>query len=155
MKTGNKEFIRAIYVLDTSSNNTDKKSEYIIDKKNSSLVDKILKERIKIEKDNGFHERSRYFEYWLYFRNDTNWCRCLKTGLAKTSINYVFEGNISEPIILKNKNLKGKDHENPKHFILLQFSENYETVIIDLFKDFYPFKKALIELIIKEHTFHL
>ena len=154
MKTGNKEFIRAIYKLDTSSNNTETKREYIFAEKNNNLVDEVLKKRIKIEKDNGFHDRSRLFDLWLYFRNDTNWSRCFKTGLAKTSIKYVFEGNISEPIILKTKNNKGKDWENPKHFILLQFSENSGTVIIDLFKDFYPFKKALIELIIKDHKFH-
>ena len=62
MRTGNKEFIRAIYVLDTSSNNTDTKREYIFAEKNKNLLDEVLKERIKIEKDNGFHERSRYFE---------------------------------------------------------------------------------------------
>jgi hypothetical protein len=38
---------------------------------------------------------------------------------------------------------------------LLKFSLNSETVIIDLFKDFYPFKKALIELIVKEHKFYI
>ncbi|MBG7612102.1 hypothetical protein IU405_07555 [Polaribacter sp. BAL334] len=154
MKTGNKEYIRAIYVLDSSIELTDKKREYILAEKNNNLVNEVLKNRIKIEKDNGFHDRSREFEYWLYFRNDTNWSRCYKTGLAKTSLNYIFEGNVSEPIILKNKTAKGKDHENPKHFVLLQFSKNGNEVIIDLFMDFYPFKKALIELIIKEHQFY-
>jgi hypothetical protein len=155
MRTGNKDYLRAIYTLDTSYKNTDKIKQYILVKKNNYLIDKILKERIMIEKDNGFHDRSRQFDYWLYFRNDTNWSRCFKTGLGKTSLKYVFEGNVSEPIILNTKNIKGKDWENPKHFILLQFSENCETVIIDLFKDFYPFKKALIELIVKEHKFYI
>jgi hypothetical protein len=155
VRTGNKEYLRAVYVLDTSSNNTGTKREYIFAEKNNCLLDEVLKDRIKIEKDNGFHDRSRQFDYWLYFRNDTNWSRCFKTGLAKTSLKYVFEGNVSEPIVLNTKNNKGKDWENPKHFILLQFAENSETIIIDLFKDFYPFKKALIELIIKEHQFYL
>jgi hypothetical protein len=155
MRTGNKEYLRTVYVLDTSSNNTDTKREYILAKKNNYLIDEILKERIKIEKDNGFHDRSRQFEYWLYFRNDTNWSRCFKTGLANTSIKYLFEGNVSEPVVLNIKTNKGKDWENPKHFILLQFSKNSDTVIIDLFKEFYPFKKALIRSIIKEHEFYL
>ena len=154
MRTGNKDYLRAIYTLDTSYSNTDKTKQYVLAEKNNYLVDEILKNRIKIEKDNGFHDTSRLFEYWLYFRNDTNWNRCFKTGLAKTSLKYVFEGNISEPVILKTKNHKGKDWENPKHFILLQFSENSETIIIDLFKEFYPFKKALIQLIVKEHKFY-
>ena len=155
MRTGNKEYVRAIYNIDTSYNNTDIKREYVFAKNNNSLIDKVLKSRIKIEKDNGFHDRSRHFDYWLYFRNDTNWSRCFKTGLARTSIKYVFEGNVSEPIILNVKNNKGKDWENPKHFLILQFSKNSETIIIDLFKEFYPFKKALIELIIKEHKFYI
>tara|TARA_B100000787_G_scaffold166786_1_gene152534 strand:+ start:907 stop:1374 length:468 start_codon:yes stop_codon:yes gene_type:complete len=155
MRTGNKEYVRAIYNIDSSCNNTDIKREYVFAKKNNSLIDKVLKSRIKIEKDNGFHDRSRHFDYWLYFRNDTNWSRCFKTGLARTSIKYVFEGNVSEPIILNVKNNKGKDWENPKHFLILQFSKNSETIIIDLFKEFYPFKKALIELIIKEHKFYI
>jgi hypothetical protein len=155
MRTGNKDFIRAIYVLDINFNNTETKREYVIQEKINFQLDNVLKERIKIEKDNGFHDRSRQFDYWLYFRNDTNWSRCFKTGLGKTSLKYVFEGNVSEPIILNTKNTKGKDWENPKHFILLQFSGNSETVIIDLFKEFYPFKKALIDLIVKEHQFYL
>jgi hypothetical protein len=155
MRTGNKEYLRAVYVLDSTSNNTDTKREYIFAEKNNYLTDQVLKERIKIEKTNGFHHRGRAFEYWLYFRNDTDWTRCYKTGLAKTSQKYVFEGNISERIILNTKNYKGKDWENPKHFVLLQFSENSETVIIDLFKEFYPFKKTLIELIVKEHQFYI
>lgn len=155
MRTGNKNYLRAIYTLDTTSKNTDKKREYILSKKNNFLIDEILRDRIKIEKTNHFHERGRQFDLWLYFRNDKNWLKCFKTGLAKTSGKYVFEGNVSEPIILQTKNHKGKDWENPKHFILLQFSENSETVIIDLFKDFYPFKKALIELIIKDHKFYI
>jgi hypothetical protein len=155
MRTGNKDYLRAIYTLDISYNNTVKAKQYILVEKNNYLIDEILQERIKIEKDNGFHDRSRQFEYWLYFRNDTNWSRCFKTGLAKTSLKYVFEGNVSEPIILNTKNNKGKDWENPKHFILLQFSENSETIIIDLFKEFYPFKKAFVDLIVKEHQFYL
>lgn len=153
MFTGNKSFLRAEYILDSSRINSEIKREYVLANKNSTLVHEILRERIKIEKDNGFHETSRQFEHWLYFRNDTCWTRCYKTGLAKTSNEYVFEGNIPEPIILKSKNYKGKDWENPKHFILLQFAENYNKVVIDLFIDFYPFKKALIELIVKEHQY--
>jgi hypothetical protein len=155
MRRGNKDYLRAIYILDTSYYNTSNAKKYILAEKNNYLIDKILKERIKIEKDNGFQNSSRQFDCWLYFRNDTNWSRCFKTGLGKTSLKYLFEGNVSEPIILNTKNIKGKNCENPKHFILLQFSKNSETVIIDLFKDFYPFKKALIELIVKEHKFYM
>ena len=62
MRTGNKEYLRAVYKLDTTSNHTDTKREYIFAEKNNTLVDEVLRKRIKIEKDNGFHDRSRLFD---------------------------------------------------------------------------------------------
>ena len=154
MKTGNKEYIRRVYKLDQHYKSNDRIKEYIFLENQNILRDNILKERIRIEKDNGFHDRSRFFEYWLYIRNDSNWKRCSKTGLAKTKKKYVFEGNVSEFINLNTKNEKGKDWENPKHFVLVQFSDDTKNVVIDLFKNFYPVSQNLINLFIKEHEFY-
>jgi len=44
-------------------------------------------------------------------------------------------------------------NENPKHFVIVQFSKDSQTLIIDIFKDFYPHKPELINLIIKDHNF--
>ena len=89
----------------------------------------------------------------LFRSNDTNWKRCSKTGLAITNKKFVVEGNISETVKLTTKNHKGKDFENPKHLVLVQFSDDLKTIVVDIFKDFYPRDKKLIELIIKEHYF--
>jgi hypothetical protein len=43
MRTGNKDYLRAIYTLDTSYNNTTKAKQYILAEKNNDLIDEILK----------------------------------------------------------------------------------------------------------------
>jgi hypothetical protein len=150
MKTGNIEYQRNFYGL-VSEN--DKFKDFAI-KLNSNLSkESIFTEVIRIEKDNGWHLRSRDFEYWLYFRNDTNWQRCIKTGLAYTNKKFVFEGNISQKVILADKTTNGKDWENPQHFVIFQFSDDCQTVIVDIFKNFYPHKTGLINRIIQEHNF--
>lgn len=149
MKTGNLEYQRNFYELISEN---DKFKEYQI-KFNANLTkESLFTEIIRIEKDNGFHLRSKDFEYWLYFRNDTNWKRCNKTGLAFTNKKFVFEGNISQKVILAGKTANGKDWETPKHFIILQFSEDCKTIILDIFKNFYPHNTGLINRIIKEHN---
>lgn len=152
MKTGNLEYKRNFYVLVNENKEGTIKDYKIIF--NPILDDKSLfTEIVRIEKDNDFHDRSRFFDYWIYFRNDTNWKRCSKTGLAITNKKFVVEGNISETVKLTTKNHKGKDFENPKHLVLVQFSDDLKTIVVDIFKDFYPRDKKLIELIIKEHYF--
>ena len=151
MKTGNLKYTRNFYDLDTISIDKEKRVYKI--KYRSEHTNELFTNIVKVEKDNGFHDRSRFFEYWLLFRDETNWHRCTKTGLANTNKRFVFEGNISELVILNTKTLKGKDWENPKHFVIVQFSKDSQTLIIDIFKDFYPHKPELINLIIKDHNF--
>ena len=144
MKTGNLKYIREIYKLDSVS--PDKKYRTYKTNEPKDLFTNI----VRVEKDNGYHDRSRFFEHWLYFRNDTNWKRCIKTGLAKTAKRLVYEGNISELVKLETKNPKGKDWENPKHFVIVQFANN--NIVVDIFKNFYPRSKTLIRHIINEHN---
>ena len=152
MKTGNLEYSRKFYTLFSECQNGLIKDYQI--KFSSKLDDKsIFTEIVRIEKDNGYHEKSKDFDYWFYLRNDTNWKRCSKTGLAITNKKFVVEGNISQSIKLTTKNHKGKDFENPKHLVLLQFSVDLKTIVVDIFKDFYPRDHKLIELIIKDHYF--
>jgi|TARA_B110000037_G_scaffold216891_1_gene276842 hypothetical protein len=150
MKTGNIEYVRAVYYLKSSNIDKTLIDFELLDHKR---LDEFFTKKIRIEKDNGYHDRSRFFNYWLLFRNDTNWKRCLKTGLVKTSREFVFEGNISEELFLVGKTSKGKNWENPKHFLIVQFSKDCQTLVVDLFKDFYPHKKELIEIIIDEHQY--
>ena len=106
-----------------------------------------------MELDNGFHDRSRDFEYWLYFRNDTNWKRCKKTGLAKTDFNNLFEGNISIVLKLQEKTSKGTDFETEKHLVIVQSENIYNSLTIDVFKDFYIRSKVVLKHFIKEHHY--
>lgn len=150
MKTGNKIFERCIYKLD--SINKDKTiRDYILQNNIKLFNNSLFTERVRIELDNGYHDRSRYYKHWLYLRNATNWKRCSKTGLAITPVKNVFEGNISEPIELTTKTRKGKDWENAKHFIILQSVNNFEYIVIDIFKNFYPHKQNFLKVFVSEH----
>src|SRR5690554_3517360 len=149
MKTGNLTFYRGIYSFEKGTPNDPIKEFELVNKeiiKDCDLFTKI----IRIEKDNGFHDRSRFFEHWIYFRNDTNWKRCKKSGLAKTQLPFVFEGNISRPVILKQKTKKGKDFETPQHFIVIHSIESWKTLVVDIFPNFYPVQKGILRLILKE-----
>lgn len=149
MKTGNVEFDRAIYLrTEINSNNTTWTYEL---RKSTNNKNENFTEKIRIEVDNGFHEKSRYFDYWLYFRDETNWKRCKKTGLAKTNHSNIFEGNISIELLLNSKNEKGKNFETPKHLIIVKEINNFEKLEIDIFNDNYIHDKRILKLFIDEH----
>lgn len=159
MKTGNLEYLRSVYSFVSSNKGKDTNDpetfrDYLLTDKSKLNECNLLTEKIRIERDNGYHRRSRFFEYWLYFRDETNWKRCTKTGLAITNKKLVFAGDIPELINLNQKNEKGKEWENAKHFIIIEFSPDTKTIVLDVFKNFYPQKKELIPLIIKEHQSH-
>jgi hypothetical protein len=152
LNTGNLEYKRAVYNL-TNQNTVNTVFDFTLEDLNSTN-DFIFTDIIRLEKDNGFHDRSRDFENWLYFRDATNWKRCKRTGLALTVKENVFYGDITQEIILKTKTRKGKDWETPEHFILVQIDKDFKKVVIDVFKYFHTYKKSLIELIVKEHQFY-
>lgn len=150
METGNIVFNRAVY-LQTSINEPQRIINYNIKEGSKLEKDTLFTEVIRLEFDNGYHDRSRYFDYWLYFRNDTNWKRCLHTGLANTKIKNVLEGNISRCINLSVKTDKGKNFETPQHLIIAQSNNLKSYLIIDIFKDFYIPKKTVLNHFINEH----
>lgn len=152
LHTGNLEYKRAIYNL-TNTNSLNTIFDFTLKDLNLKN-DSIFTDIIRIEKDNGFHERSREFENWLYFRDTTNWKRCKRTGLAITEKQSIFYGDITQEVILKTKTTKGKDYETPEHLILVQIDKDFKNVVIDVFKYFHTYKQPLIELIIKEHKFY-
>ena len=152
LNTGNLEYKRAIYNLN-NINSLSTVYDYTLEDLNLNNDD-LFTDIIRIEKDNGFHDTSRDFENWFYFRDATNWKRCKRTGLALTSKKNVFYGDVTKEIILKTKTAKGKDWETPEHFILIQIDKDFKKVIVDVFKYFHTYKKSLIALIIKEHQFY-
>ena len=56
---------------------------------------------------------------------------------------------------LKAKTRKGNNLENPKHFIVCQIEKNWRQFIVDIFNDFYPNKRMLINAILREHMYYL
>lgn len=154
MKTGNLEFFRAVYGLEKSNDKGTTYDYTLLNEVEPGGYD-LHPEIIRIEKDNGYHDRSREFDYWIYFRDETAWTRCTRSGLAFTNISNVYEGNISEEIALQMKTKKGNNHENPKHFIVCQFYDNWRGLVVDIFKDFYPIKRPLINAILWEHQYYI
>lgn len=151
METGNVKFNRGIYfrnIINPVSNFFTYELE-----KSPQVENKFITPIVRIEKDNGFHDRSRFFEYWLYFRNDKNWKRCNKTGLAQTNFKNLFEGNISRVLNLSTKNIKGKNFETEQHLILLYQLNGFEKIIIDVFENFYIHDKGLLKVFINEHFY--
>src|SRR5690606_25641316 len=111
----------------------------------------LFTEIIRLEQDNGFHDRSRDFDYWIYFRDETNWQRCARTGLAKTMFNTLFEGNISRELNLSLKTNKDKNYETHQHLVIIQSNDLYKSLTVDIFKDLYIRKREVLRHFIKDH----
>lgn len=154
MKTGGIDFKRAVY-MQTSTNKDNTILDYtLLDytlKDGFPDVDPLFTEKIRLEKDNGYHDKGRSFTYWLYFRDDTNWKRCTRTGLANTSFKNVFEGNISRELDLTTKTEKGKNLETEHHLVIVQSFNSKECLIVDIFKDFYIYRKPILQVFLKDH----
>ncbi|GAA4940509.1 hypothetical protein GCM10023314_11680 [Algibacter agarivorans] len=151
--TGNLKYERAIYGR-TSTNDAKTMSYYKKEISSKSNGFELCTDIVRIEKDNGFHDTSRFFENYLYFRNDTNWLRCSKTGLSFTQFSKVFEGNISQIVELNTKTAKGKDFETPQHWVIAQLLNDNKILVVDIFRDFYPVSKELQKAIIQEHKLY-
>lgn len=154
MQTGNLRYFRGIYALKKGTEKNPIKEFELI---NTDILKdcKLFTNVLRIENDNGFHDRSRFFKYWLFLRNETNWKRCKKSGLANTQLPFVFEGNLARPVRLEQKTAKGKDFETPQHFVVAQSMNNWNTLVLDIFPNFYPVQKRLQTAILNEHNYLL
>lgn len=151
--TGNLEYKRAIYNLN-NINSLDTIHDFTLQDLDSSN-DFIFTDIIRIEKTNHFHKKGRKFVNWFYFRDTTNWKRCKKTGLALTRKENVFYGDVPQVVFLQTKDDEGKDWLTPEHLILVQIDKDFKRIVVDVFKYFHTYKKALIESIVKDHKFYL
>lgn len=103
--------------------------------------DSMLTSVIRIEQFRGF-SNAKDIKHYLRLRTDSNWQNCEKvTGLRPTKRPGVYHGNW----------LKGIT----KSLILFQFSEDGQTLIIDVFRAFYPFHNGILEKIIQTHRYAL
>lgn len=106
---------------------------------------------VRIEHDYGRYDNKKKSKYKIYFRNTKNWKTSLSTGLARYKCSWLFEGNISKKYEDAPVKPNGKHHENPKHFVLVQFSNDTKSIIVDVFENFYPFRLDFREQFIQEH----
>jgi hypothetical protein len=148
MKTGKIDFIRAQYKR-TSANADETKTDFNLIGFDDNTAEPLT-EIARLEKDNGFHNRSLEFDYWLYLKPDL-WKNSIKTGLAFTGIDNVLFGDIPRELHLKAKNDKGKNFENPQHFIVVHSLNLKQGFTIDVFKNLSFRKKKLRDLFIREH----
>ncbi len=99
-----------------------------------------LTEKLRIENYRGYSEATGIKDY-LRLRDTGSWSSCEKvTGLRPYGKSEVFHGN----------RMKGK-----KSLLIFQFSIDRQTLIIDVFRAFYPFNKGILLQILKTHSYHL
>lgn len=109
---------------------------------------------VKVEYDLKFYNYKKKSVYKIYFRNTKNWRNCFSSGLVRYKKSWLFEGNISKKYKGIEPKNTGKPYENPKHFLLVQFSEDTLTIVVDIFESFFPFKLDFREQFIKHHETH-
>ena len=97
----------------------------------------ILTDTLRIEKYNGY-SKATGINFYLRLRTDSNWQRCQKvTGLRPTGRKLLFEGNLLD---------NGK-----KSLLLFDFNKETGGLIIDVYKDFYPYHKGQLKKIVNQH----
>ncbi len=141
METNSIKFTRHVY---TRISGTDWNNEYQLIK--NSIQKAILPEIIRIEPNRGFNV-SKNIDNWLCVYNCPDWqYKNRVTGLRKTYINNVFEGNLIDPT---------RKELTPGSLIFFEFSANDELLVIDVFKDFYTHEPFTFRLLIESHKFLL
>jgi len=142
MATNGAKFIRGIYrILDNSF-----KSYEIYQFIGTANETEIHTNLIRIEKNRQYNKGKGFFD-WLVIQDNPKWSKCTRiTGLRPTRIPDVFEGNRA---ILKNGNHK------PESLIIIQFSEDRTTAIVDYFPKYYPYGAQLLNVMLDKHPFHL
>jgi len=142
------KYERKFYTLSNIVGKNDKR-DYILKYSNDLKENDIFTYKVRIEKHEGKgykYTLRRNFNDWFIQRTTNNWKTCLKkTGLLPTTFKSAYYGDL--PKINKET---GK--RSAQHFILLQFSEDEQTIVLDIFKDYIPIGLEMKNLI-KNHNF--
>lgn len=98
----------------------------------------LLTDILRIEKFQGKSNASNITDY-LRLRTTSNWSKCEKiTGLRPTK-----EGIFYGDWVKRNQN-----NELKKTLLLFTFSKDGQTLVIDVFRGFYPNHKGILQNII-------
>ena len=102
----------------------------------------LLTDTIRIEKYFG-KSKAQNIDHYLRLRTTTNWATSEKvTGLRPTIIKDLFHGN------RLTVNPQGKQN---KTLLLFIFSNDRQTLIIDVYRGFYPNHKGILQNIINTY----
>lgn len=137
MQTGNKiTYVRHIYKV-----SKELKSYTVYELVEVKHSDKLLTDIVRIE---PFHNYSKATNFDNYFRikDTTNWKNSSAiTGVIPTSIKNLYFGDCREPNIIGN---------TKKSLLLFYFDNDERTLIIDVFRDYYPYNSHLLENQLKQ-----
>lgn len=131
--TGNApQFIRHTYKL------TKKLKSYSVYELSSVIWNKnLLTDTIRIEKFRG-NSNATKIEHYLRLRNTTNWNKCeMVTGLRPTNIRGLYYGD--------------RRKQNKKSLLIFITPNDPETLIIDVYRGFYPNHKGILQSIINAY----
>lgn len=132
---GNAQFVRHIYKVEKVL-----KTYTVYHLETVQQGTNQLTEKLRIELYRGYSDAAG-IEYYLRLRDTGNWSSCEKvTGLRPTNRTLVFDGNRK----------KGS-----KSLLLFQFSKDRQTLIIDVFRAFYPAHKGILTKIVQTHPYHI
>lgn len=99
----------------------------------------LLTDILRVEKFQGKSNASNINDY-LRLRNTTNWSKCEQvTGLKQTKIKDLFYGDRKNKETLK------------RTLLLFSFSNNRQTLFIDVYRGFYPTHNGILQNIINTY----
>jgi len=136
MNTGNVNFVRHTYKV---SKELKSYTVYELDEVNYS--EKLLTDIIRIEPFLNYSQAKNFNDYFR-IKNTSNWKNSsLITGIKPTSIENLFFGDCSKTNLIGN---------TKKSLLLFYFDNDKRTLIIDVFRDYYPYNSHLLENQLKQ-----
>ncbi len=132
---GNAQFIRHIYKVEKALKTY---TVYQLDTVQQGTNQ--LTEKLRIEQYRGY-SASTGITHYLRLRDTGNWDSCEKvTGLRPCTRPNVYHGNRKKGV---------------KSLLVFQFSQDGQTLIIDVFRAFYPNHRGILSKILNNHQYHL
>lgn len=140
MKTDNYKFTRHLFeIVSTDFKYNLYKLQQLLNG-NNSLPDIVRIEGFrKLSQGTGFNEL-------LIIKDQSHWNKCkLSTGMRPLTKKNCFYGDIRQ---------MAPNGKPIKSFLIVQYDSSRETLVIDYFKNFYPFQKELRSLITDNHNYY-
>lgn len=136
METGNNKYVRHTYKI-----SKELKSYTVYELVDINNPNKLLTDIIRIEPFLNYSNADNFKDY-LRIKNHSNWQKSsLITGLKPTSTKSLFHGDCAKPNLLGN---------TKKSLLLFYFDNDKGTLIIDVFRDYYPYNNSLLENQLKQ-----